>query len=114
MGGDEMMGQRIDSAISVFISFVVVGELYFGARNSDQMAANIARVDRIVALHGVLYPTIATTREYGVVRVALKSAGRPIPDADVWIAALAIESGFTLVTRDRHFQGIDRLNVENW
>ncbi len=36
----------------------------------------------------------------------------PIPDFDFFIAAIAIASGATLITRDRHFKDIPGLKVE--
>jgi tRNA(fMet)-specific endonuclease VapC len=41
----------------------------------------------------------------------LKKAGTPIPDNNLWIAALALEHDLTLVTRDKHFQHIPQLLV---
>ncbi|HFE66754.1 MAG TPA: PIN domain-containing protein, partial [Chloroflexi bacterium] len=40
--------------------------------------------------------------------------GRPIPENDIWIAALAIEHELTLVTRDAHFEEIEQLDIEAW
>jgi len=37
------------------------------------------------------------------------SAGTPIPDNDLWIAALVVEHNLTLITRDRHFRRIPQL-----
>ena len=41
--------------------------------------------------------------------VQLKRAGTPIPDNDLWIAALAMEHDLALVTRDRHFDKVPQL-----
>jgi tRNA(fMet)-specific endonuclease VapC len=56
-----------------------------------------------------------TTAEcYGQIRADLAKAGTPIPENDIWIAALAREQGMLLVTRDAHFQRISGLNIVNW
>jgi tRNA(fMet)-specific endonuclease VapC len=39
----------------------------------------------------------------------LKRAGTPIPDNDLWIAALVLEHNLLLITRDRHFERIPQL-----
>jgi len=44
----------------------------------------------------------------------LQKKGLPIPENDIWIAALAIEHGLTLVSRDEHFKKIDELKREEW
>lgn len=38
--------------------------------------------------------------------VALKSAGRPVPANDIWIAAAAARSGAPVLTYDPHFSAI--------
>jgi tRNA(fMet)-specific endonuclease VapC len=37
---------------------------------------------------------------------------RPIPENDLWIAAIAIQHGLTLATRDEHFNDVDDLKRE--
>jgi tRNA(fMet)-specific endonuclease VapC len=40
--------------------------------------------------------------------------GRPIPENDLWIAAIALEHDLIVATRDAHFGEIDNLKVEMW
>ena len=56
----------------------------------------------------------ATGVEYATVKDALRRKGRPIPDADMWIAAAAKQYQLTLVHRDRHFEEIEGLTAEMW
>jgi len=42
------------------------------------------------------------------VREHLRRAGRPIPENDVWIAALAHQYGQRVISRDTHFDFVDR------
>ena len=44
----------------------------------------------------------------------LYKKGKPIPTNDVWIAAMAKQHGFTLITRDKHFNEIEDLIIRNW
>ena len=39
----------------------------------------------------------------------LRTQGTPIPTNDLWIAALVVEHGLTLYTRDRHFEHLPQL-----
>jgi tRNA(fMet)-specific endonuclease VapC len=57
----------------------------------------------------VLLPGRQTAEHYARLFVQLKRAGTPIPDNDLWIAALALEHDLTVVTRDQHFQHIPQL-----
>jgi tRNA(fMet)-specific endonuclease VapC len=48
---------------------------------------------------GVLLPAHETAEQYARLFVQLKRAGTPIPDNDLWIAALALQHQLTLITR---------------
>jgi len=68
----------------------------------------------IVIANTVLASDIGTSREYGRIKDLLHKKGHPIPENDIWIAALAIEHGLTLVSRDEHFKKIDGLKRDEW
>ncbi|HWL95174.1 MAG TPA: PIN domain-containing protein [Phycisphaerae bacterium] len=53
-----------------------------------------------------------TARHYGEIKTKLWNAGKPIPDNDIWIAALAMQYDVPISTRDRHFQYIEGLRVD--
>ena len=55
-----------------------------------------------------------TARHYGQVKNQLRVKGRPIPENDLWIAAVARQHALTLVTRDKHFSDIDDLPTVGW
>ena len=55
-----------------------------------------------------------TARSYGKVKNQLKVKGTPIPENDIWIAALADQHQPILVTRDKHFNSIDTISIEAW
>jgi len=57
----------------------------------------------------VLLPSRETVEHYATIFVQLKRAGTPVPDYDLWIAALALEHDLTLITRERHFERIAQL-----
>jgi tRNA(fMet)-specific endonuclease VapC len=44
----------------------------------------------------------------------LRVKGQPIPENDIWVAAIALQHRLTLVTRDEHFKQVDGLAVETW
>jgi tRNA(fMet)-specific endonuclease VapC len=95
----------------VFVPSIVIGELYYGAENSTQVAENIARVDQFESAMTILDCDGSVAREYGRLKHQLKRMGTPIPENDIWIAAMALRHGLTLASRDAHFSGIPALNV---
>ena len=75
---------------------------------------NIARVDEFAAISAILGPNTATAKEYGEIKNALRNKGRPIPENDIWIAAITKQYGLTLVTRDEHFKEVEGIAMEAW
>jgi len=57
---------------------------------------------------------LTTAQQYGESKNALRAKGRPIPENDLWIAALALQYDLTLATRDDHFGQIDGLSTIKW
>jgi tRNA(fMet)-specific endonuclease VapC len=98
----------------VFIPSFVIGELCYGARKSGRVEANLARVDNLVAGSSILGCDSETARQYGEAKNRLRLKGRPLPENDVWIAALALQHALTLVTRDAHFQEVENLQIVAW
>ncbi|MFM7324349.1 MAG: PIN domain-containing protein, partial [Nodosilinea sp.] len=50
----------------------------------------------------------------GEVKNRLRFKGRPLPENDVWIAAVALQHDLILVTRDAHFQEVENLQTVGW
>jgi predicted nucleic acid-binding protein len=48
------------------------------------------------------------------VRHELKKKGTPIPENDIWIAALCLEQDVPLLSNDGHFKNIPGLEVVGW
>jgi tRNA(fMet)-specific endonuclease VapC len=104
----------LERAEEVFVPSVVLGELYFGARKSARVEENLARVDEFAASSAVLVCDTETARRYGAIKNELREIGKPIPENDLWIAAIAQQHDLILVTRDVHFSEVERLKVEAW
>jgi tRNA(fMet)-specific endonuclease VapC len=105
---------RLAQAGLVYVSSVVLGELYFGAYKSNLQQKNMIQISTFVANSNVLYCNIDTARQYGLIKQQLQDKGRPIPDNDIWIAAVALQHGLTLATRDAHFRAVENLTYEIW
>ena len=91
-----------------------MGELYFGAHKSARATKNSARIDELASNTVVLSCDIETARHYGEVKNALRINGHPIPENDIWIAAVAFQHDLALATRDIHFEEIENLKTVTW
>lgn len=108
------MIDQFDQAEEILLPSIVLGELAFGARKSSHASENLARIDDLSQQVVILDCDGDTARQYGAIKNALRLKGRPIPDNDIWIAAIARQYHLTLVTRDTHFVEIDDLLSETW
>jgi tRNA(fMet)-specific endonuclease VapC len=44
----------------------------------------------------------------------LQRRGKPIPENDIWIAALAQQHELAVATKDAHFREVDALPLLSW
>lgn len=112
LNGDHDVVARVSHLSVVILPTVVVGELVYGAENSAQRPANLARYYQFIDTCVVLPIGRETATLYAQTRLQLKRKGRPIPENDIWIAAQCIEHGWTLATFDAHFKYVDALVVD--
>lgn len=111
--GDSSVVSLLEQAESVFIPFVVIGELRAGFALGSRGQENERVLRRFLNKPGVntLYATDATTRCYASVFRQLRARGTPIPTNDLWIAALVIEHDLALFSRDEHFRDLPQLTL---
>lgn len=101
-------------AEEVFVPSIAIGELYFGARKSVRTRDNLTRIDEFAADNVVLGCDTDTARRYGEIKAGLRLKGNPLPENDIWIAAIALQHGLTMITRDTHFNEIENLKIVVW
>lgn len=93
---------------------IVFGELFFGAAKSSRPHENSARLEQFAVGRTILPCDLRVAREYGRLKQDLRAKGKPIPENDIWIAALATSHELVLATRDRHFRDVDGLVIAVW
>lgn len=104
---------RRKKTASVFVSSVVLHELYYGAFKSARVDRNAALVDALA--FNVIPFDRDDARHAGAIRAALASAGTPIGPYDVLIAGQALGRGLTLVTNNvAEFTRVAKLKTEDW
>lgn len=113
-GEDEKVLKKIKEAQEIYHPAIAIGELYYGAFHSSRMFENLSTIDEYRNDVAILSSDDHTARFYGEIKAGLKKKGKPIPENDIWISAIAIQYDLTLVTRDKHFETIDGLKIERW
>ncbi|MCE9552666.1 MAG: type II toxin-antitoxin system VapC family toxin [Planctomycetes bacterium] len=106
--------EALGLAEEVFLPSIVLGELLFGALKSSRSADNVSRISDFTQASVVLPCDAATAYEYAVIKSQLQAKGQPIPENDIWVAAIARQFGLVLASRDEHFAHINHLQIENW
>jgi tRNA(fMet)-specific endonuclease VapC len=91
-----------------------LGELYYGAYRSDRLETRLAQIERFLDAVDLLTPDKETSVFYGQIAAGLARAGTPIPQNDIWIAALARQTGLPVATTDDHFDRVTNLAVLKW
>ena len=114
LSGDVAVTERLLQAREVYLPIIALGELYLGALKSKRMDDNVARIDELASGVGIRGCDMETARDYAAIKNRLRIQGKPIPENDVWIAAIARQHGLTLVTRDAHFAVVEDLSSETW
>lgn len=112
--GETSVADKIDKAKEIHIPIIAVGELYYGALYSTQVAKNMKEIKSITSTYNVLQIDEETTIAYGNIKAALRKKGKPIPENDIWIAAIAKRFELVVVTRDKHFKEIDGIKIKSW
>ncbi|TDX84781.1 type II toxin-antitoxin system VapC family toxin [Epilithonimonas xixisoli] len=95
------------------IPVIVIGELFYGAENSSNKEKHFQQIKKFTEEVSIINSTEDTAKIYASIKSDLKQQGKPIPENDIWIAAIAIENNKSLVTNDQHFLSIKNLKIIN-
>lgn len=97
------------SANKLVVPSVVLGEYYFGIRQSRNRLLYEDWLTRYLPLTEIATVTSTTADVYADIRLELRRLGTPIPQNDVWIAALARQHSLSVLSNDAHFDIVDRV-----
>lgn len=98
----------------LFLPLTALGELYKGVFKSSQPQKNQLLLETFLQTVAVLHPDTTTALHYAQISADLERKGTPIPENDVWIAAVALECTMPLATRDAHFSHVTGLQLLHW
>lgn len=108
------LGSLVSPEEALFMPLFVLGELRKGAIKSGAPQRHHAMVDRLLLTVAVIHPGDTTAEIYATTAAELEAKGSPIPENDIWIAAVALELDMPLATRDAHFERVSGLAVLKW
>lgn len=104
-----------NQGIKVGVALPAIGELFAGAENSHSRERNLPKLKHnFRGLRSWPFDRKAA-EEFGRLYAHLRKIGRPMPQIDIQIAAIALSLGScTLATRDSDFDAIPGLQIERW
>ena len=94
------------SAERLVVPSIVLGEYYFGIRQSRHRNRYEVWLRRYLPLAEIAAVTSATASAYADIRLDLKRSGNPIPPNDAWIAAIARQHALPVLSNDTHFDAV--------
>ena len=84
------------------ISFVTVGEMYFGAAHRGWGEKRISQMEEILRRYSTIPGTDDVAHRYGEVKKAFRSQ---VDENDMWIAATALAPDLPIITNNlKHFE----------
>lgn len=109
--GKEPVLEVLESADSIHIPFIALAEVQAGFQAGARLPQNQARLQRFLMVFDakIRFADRTTVEVYGQVFAQLRAQRSPIPTNDIWIAALAVQHGLALYTRDEHFSRLPQI-----
>ena len=97
----------------ILLPSIVLGELSYGFMKGSRQRFNEKKLQEFIRKLQIEIIDVNhnVARKYGIIYLSLVKKGQKIPINDVWIAACCMETGGTLVTRDRHFRQVDQIEA---
>ncbi len=105
--------EAVTSAREVLVPVVAVGELRVGFRLGARREVNERELAKFLARDVVTLLDVddEVAEIYADIVVDLRRAGTPVPTNDIWIGALAVRAGASVLTYDAHFEAMRRVSV---
>jgi tRNA(fMet)-specific endonuclease VapC len=95
----------------IFVPATVVGELMLGAYRAANTQKHLDQVASFLDNCSVLPVDAETADVYAKLKAGLMKKGKPIPENDIWIAAVALQHNLPLFTSDAHFKEIESIQL---
>lgn len=113
MKGDVDVVNALRRMDVIGFSAISIGELFSGFKGGSRESKNREELNLFLDSPRVtVHPVDEGTADfYASILNNLRRAGKPIPTNDIWIAAIAFQYGYQLLSRDNHFSLIPGLTL---
>ena len=112
--GNPNLGKALAMEPRHHLPVVVIGEYRYGLLGTRHQK-HLQELLKTLVRESIVLPVDEMTAEvYSQVRDELRQKGRPIPENDIWIAALARQHGLSVVSQDGHFDEVTALRRVAW
>ena len=112
--GNEEVCRVLEGAPGHQLPVIVLGEFSFGILASRHREAYVAWLAERMQEFEILSIDGETAQHYADIREELRQVGRPIPQNDLWIAALARQHHLPVVSRGVHFDKVKKVKRHGW
>ena len=112
--GDEGVAAKLEPVSVPSLPSIVLGEFRYGILGSKLHGRYEGWLQRSLTAFAVVSVGGTTAVHYAAIRFGLKSRGTPIPENDIWIAALALQYRLPVLSRDKHFSFIPEIRHVTW
>lgn len=114
-GNARVIDRRRAVYAPVVTTEITASELFFGAAKSKDPAGNRLVVLDFLRTLRVLPISLTGAQFFGILKAELQTSGNLIPDADLWIAAIARSIRAKVVTGNtRHLSRVRGIECEDW
>ena len=100
MKGAAVVADAVRKIRGIYVPVIVLGELLFGAEKSHLKQSTRDKYLQFCLSYPLLDVTKDVAQNYGGLKYALQAKGTIIPENDMWIGAIAITHGMTVLTND--------------
>ena len=113
INGDTGILEYMAQADTIYISTVMLGELYAGFYGGSKFEWNCDILNDFLDKDTISIVDVShnTSKIFGKIKNELRLKGAMIPLNDIWIAAHSLETNSTLLAFDKHFANISELKI---
>ncbi|MCL2253469.1 MAG: PIN domain-containing protein [Lachnospiraceae bacterium] len=115
---DKAVNQHFENTIKDTDSYVIPPIVFYEVKRWLMVRNATTQYERFTALYEKSIKSNMTVEMWEKsidIYVKLRTEGKIIDDADIFIASFCIVNGYTLITNnEKHFKHMEGLNIENW
>jgi len=114
LSGSKQLGLLLAQASKHHLPLFVIAEYEYGLQSLPKPKRLRTLFRQLESDSIVLYPDRETANNYTQIRHELRKQGNPIPNHDLWIAALARQHTLEIISQDHHFDHVEQIRRLGW